>query len=127
MTLSEKQCIPCKGGVPSLKETRIAELLDELNNEDFKGQPYFSSSRDGNWTVERQNHPTADSHLFLFRQYDVPDFKQALGLVEVISEKAEEEGHHPEITFGWGFVQIRMWTHKIKGPVSYTHLRAHET
>jgi len=113
--LWEHRCVPCKGGVPPLKEARIVELLDELNGEDFKGMPYFSASREGSWTIERQNFPSADSHLFLFRQYEFPDFKQGLGLVEVISEKAEEEGHHPEITFGWGFVQIRMWTHKIEG------------
>ena len=112
--LWEHKCVPCKGGTPPLKQERIVELLDDLNNEEWKGAPYFSPSRKGEWTVERSG-TTMPTHLFLRRYYEFPDFKQALGLVEVISETAEEEGHHPDINFGWGYVEIQMWTHKIEG------------
>ena len=115
MGLLEKQCEPCKGGVPPLKDARIVELLDELNNEEFKGTAYFSASREGNWTVERNNFPTRGNQHYLYRHYVFPDFKQALGLVEVISEKAEEQGHHPDISFGYGYVDVQLWTHKING------------
>ena len=28
---------------------------------------------------------------------------------------SEEEGHHPDIEFGWGYVNITIFTHKIGG------------
>jgi pterin-4a-carbinolamine dehydratase len=28
---------------------------------------------------------------------------------------AEEQGHHPDICFGWGRVEVTVWTHKING------------
>ena len=29
----------------------------------------------------------------------------------------EEQGHHPEMTVGWGHVLVEIWTHKIDGLV----------
>ena len=28
---------------------------------------------------------------------------------------AEDEAHHPDITFGWGYATVSLYTHKIKG------------
>ena len=30
-------------------------------------------------------------------------------------EIAEQEGHHPDIWFGWGYAKIKIFTHAIKG------------
>jgi 4a-hydroxytetrahydrobiopterin dehydratase len=35
--------------------------------------------------------------------------------VNQVGELAEEQGHHPDICFGWGKVEITIWTHKIDG------------
>ena len=43
------------------------------------------------------------------------NFRQALGFVDRIGALAEDEGHHPNITFGWGYATISLHTHKIKG------------
>lgn len=32
-----------------------------------------------------------------------------------MAELAEAEGHHPDISFGWGYVTVVMQTKKIKG------------
>ena len=32
-----------------------------------------------------------------------------------MGELAEAEGHHPDISFGWGYVTVMMQTKKIKG------------
>lgn len=32
-----------------------------------------------------------------------------------VGELAEEEGHHPDINFGWGYCRVSFHTHKIKG------------
>ena len=33
----------------------------------------------------------------------------------VVGALAEAEGHHPDITFGWGYCTVLFYTHKIKG------------
>jgi len=51
----------------------------------------------------------------LQRRFDFPDFKTTLAFVNRIGAIAEEEGHHPDISFGWGYCVVELYTHKIKG------------
>ena len=37
------------------------------------------------------------------------------GLNKILGKISEEEGHHPDINFGWGYVKINITTHAIKG------------
>jgi len=90
--LSEKHCIPCKGGVPPLKAEEIRRLSSQLE----KG-----------WTVVNNHH--------LEREYTFPDFQTALDFTNHIGRIAEEEAHHPDIALSWGRVKITLWTHKIDG------------
>jgi 4a-hydroxytetrahydrobiopterin dehydratase len=89
--LSEKQCIPCQGGVPPLPVEARKELLRALH---------------ADWTL------SADQNQ-LCREYKYKDYKSAWNLVNKISELAEEQWHHPDIQFGWGYLKIQVMTHKI--------------
>jgi 4a-hydroxytetrahydrobiopterin dehydratase len=89
--LSSKQCVPCRGGVPPLAGEEIQRLLAQLNG----------------WEVVREHH--------LKKNYGFKDFAEALTFVNRVGELAEEQGHHPDICFGWGKVEITIWTHKIDG------------
>lgn len=89
--LAQKNCIPCRGGVPPLAGEELAELAAEVPR----------------WTV-------VDSH-HIERKVTFPDFRQALAFTNMVGELAEEEGHHPDIYLAWGKVEIRIWTHKIDG------------
>src|SRR3569623_642225 len=42
-------------------------------------------------------------------------FAEALAYVNRVGALAEAEGHHPDITFGWGYCTVVLYTHKIKG------------
>ena len=35
--------------------------------------------------------------------------------VNEVGKISEEEGHHPDISFGWGYVIINITTHAIEG------------
>ncbi len=35
--------------------------------------------------------------------------------VNKVGQIAENEGHHPDILFGWGYARVKIFTHKIKG------------
>jgi 4a-hydroxytetrahydrobiopterin dehydratase len=89
--LSSKDCIPCRGGVPPLQSEEIAKLLPDLEG----------------WEVVNGHN--------LKKKYKFSDFREALGFVNRVGELAEEQGHHPDICFGWGSAEISIWTHKIDG------------
>ena len=89
--LSERQCVPCRGGVPPLKGEEIENLLRQLEG----------------WQVVNEHH--------LQRTYRFKDFRESLQFVNRVGELAEEQGHHPDICFGWGKADVTIWTHKIDG------------
>lgn len=90
--LAQKECVPCKGGVPSLTSQEILPLKDEIHKD---------------WEVVHLHH--------LHRKWETPDFKTALDFTNRIGEIAEREGHHPNIMLTWGMVEVDIWTHKIDG------------
>ena len=51
----------------------------------------------------------------LTRNYSFPDFQKALDFVNRVGIIAEEQGHHPDLRLGWGFVEVETWTHDAGG------------
>jgi glycerol uptake facilitator-like aquaporin len=45
----------------------------------------------------------------------VSDFAETLDYVNRVGTLAEQQGHHPDICFGWGKADVSVWTHKING------------
>ena len=89
--LADKQCIPCRGGIPPLTTDEIRPLARQLPD----------------WEVVDGHH--------LDRSYKFKDFREALEFTNRVGELAEEQGHHPDIYLAWGKVGIQLWTHKIDG------------
>jgi 4a-hydroxytetrahydrobiopterin dehydratase len=89
--LADKQCVPCKGGVPPLRGEEVKKLHAAVPQ----------------WTATHEHH--------LHREFGFPDFKQALQFVNRVGEIAENQGHHPDILLKWGKVEITLWTHSIDG------------
>jgi 4a-hydroxytetrahydrobiopterin dehydratase len=92
-TLADKTCIPCRGGVPPLTPQE-AEDLRAREAPDW-------ALRDDAARIER---------TFRFR-----DFGAAFGFVARAADLAEAEGHHPDISFGWGYATVSLRTKKIRG------------
>ena len=44
------------------------------------------------------------------------NFREALAFVQEVGELAETEGHHPDVSFGWGYATVSLSAKKIKGP-----------
>jgi 4a-hydroxytetrahydrobiopterin dehydratase len=49
------------------------------------------------------------------RTYRFSNFRDAFAFVREVAELAEAQGHHPDISFGWGYVTVSLQTKKIKG------------
>ena len=92
--LADRNCVPCRGGIPALKGGQLLEFVNQLPERSL-------------WSVVGEHHLT--------RTYKFPDFKTALAFVNRVGAVAEEQGHHPDILLAWGKAEITLWTHKIDG------------
>jgi len=91
-SLANKDCVPCKGGVPPLKGEELCKLAAQLG---------------GGWAVVNEHH--------LEKEYKFKNFREALAFTNRVGELAESVGHHPDIALAWGKVKLTVWTHKIGG------------
>lgn len=92
MALTAKTCTPCQGGIPPLSREEAERYLVEAPG----------------WTL-------LDDATKVKRNFKFKDFRSAMVFAWRVGELAEEEGHHPDITFGWGYCRIVFQTHKING------------
>jgi 4a-hydroxytetrahydrobiopterin dehydratase len=90
--LAGKTCVPCRGGVPPMARSEAERYLQEAPG----------------WAL-------MDAGKRIERKFTFRNFKEALALVNRVGALAEDEGHHPDITFGWGYATVSLHTHKIKG------------
>ena len=90
--LSGGHCTPCRGGIPPLSAREAAAYLEQLPD----------------WEL-------ADDARWIRRTFSFPDFAAAFAFVRQVADLAEREGHHPQITFGWGFCTVALQTLKIHG------------
>jgi 4a-hydroxytetrahydrobiopterin dehydratase len=90
--LAGKSCVPCRGGVPPMPKAEAESYLREASG----------------WAL-------MDDGKRIERKFAFKNFKEALAFVNQVGALAEEEGHHPDITFGWGNATVSLHTHKIKG------------
>ena len=91
-SLADKTCTPCRGGIPPLTPEEAAALHPQAPE----------------WTL-------MDDSQRIERTYKFRNFAQALHFVQHIGELAEAQGHHPDISFGWGYATVSLRTKKIKG------------
>ena len=49
------------------------------------------------------------------RTFTFKNFVEAQNFAVKVGNLAESENHHPDITYGWGFCTVLLYTHKING------------
>jgi 4a-hydroxytetrahydrobiopterin dehydratase len=90
--LAGLKCVACRGDTPAMSQEEMQSHLPVTPH----------------WTLGSE-----PSHLI--RQYRFDDFISAQNFAVKVGAVCEAEGHHAEITYGWGFCTVRFWTHKING------------
>ncbi len=90
--LADRTCEPCRGGTRPLCGEELKDLASDLG---------------GDWEVVGGHH--------LLKKYRFKDFAEALTFVNRVGAVAETEGHHPNVSFGWGYSELVIYTHAIDG------------
>ena len=90
--LNSLNCTPCSGRTPKLENDEISINLNKLSD----------------WSIN-------DEKEMLFKKFTFKTFNAALDFTNSIGDLAEKEGHHPDISLGWGYCLIMIHTHAIKG------------
>src|SRR5262245_45361390 len=90
--LAQKTCTPCRGGIPPLTRDEAAALQTHTPD----------------WEL-------SDAARRIERAFRFGNFREALAFVGEVGELAEREGHHPDVSFGWGYATVSLQTKKIKG------------
>jgi 4a-hydroxytetrahydrobiopterin dehydratase len=92
MQLAEQKCFPCERGAAAMTEDEAKGRLTEVPD----------------WTL-------TDDGRHLERRFKLNDFMSVVRFIERIAHVSEEQGHHPDICFGWGYCNVTFQTHAAKG------------
>ena len=93
--LTEKKCVPCEGGA-------VPFDINEIHK--------YQKKVDGWKIVQNEN-----KIFFLEKKFTFENFLKSQNFVNKVGKISEEEGHHPDIMFGWGYAKINITTHAIEG------------
>jgi len=90
MSLREKRCVPCEGGVEPLSKAETKRLLAQVDG----------------WKEKDRK---------LRKTVTFPDFRAAMAFLGKVADLAESEGHHPDFCVHYNRVDFTLWTHAILG------------
>ena len=93
--LSKKKCIACDGNIPPFDISEIHRYLKKVDGWDVKSDK--------------------DKIYYLIKEFKFKNFLESQNFINKVGEIAEKEGHHPDISFGWGYAKVKIFTHSIKG------------
>ena len=93
--LHNKKCIACDGSIPAFDVEEIHKYLKKVDG----------------WDV-LQNQ---EKNYYIEKNFKFSDYIESEKFVISVGKIAENEGHHPDISFGWGYAKIKISTHAIKG------------
>jgi len=93
--LFKKKCKPCEGGVMPFDTSQIH---------------LYQKKVDG-WDIVKNEK----NIFFLEKNFKFKNFLESQKFINDVGRLSENEGHHPEITFGWGYAKICITTHAIEG------------
>ena len=93
--LLNKKCVPCEGGVTPFDISEIHKYQKKING----------------WNVIKNEKNV----YFLEKKFNFKNFLESQKFVNLVGKISEDEGHHPDIIFGWGYAKVNITTHAIEG------------
>ena len=93
--LYKKKCVACDGSIPAFDLYEIHKYLRKIDGWDVKNN-------------QEKSH-------YLIKEFKFKNFIESQNFVNKVGNLAEIENHHPDISFGWGYCRVKIFTHAIKG------------
>jgi len=93
--LSKKKCVPCEGGILPFDISEIHKYQKKIDG----------------WEVSQNNKKI----YFLEKNFIFKNFIDSNNFINKVGKISDEESHHPDISFGWGYAKIIITTHAIEG------------
>ena len=93
--LLNKKCVPCEGGILPFDISEIHKYQKKVDG----------------WNVSANENKI----YYLEKKFTFKNFINSKNFINKVGEISEEEGHHPDISFGWGYAKIIITTHAIAG------------
>ena len=93
--LLNKKCVPCEGGILPFDISEIHKYQKKVDG----------------WDVKKNDKEI----YYLAKNFRFKDFKNSQNFINKVCEISENENHHPDILFGWGYAKISITTHAIEG------------
>ena len=92
MSLEEKRCVACEGGVKPLPLREVQDLLKKVSS----------------WEAN-------ENHSLISRRFTFKNFYQTMSFVNAVAWIANQENHHPDLEVGYNYCVVKYATHSIKG------------
>ena len=93
--LYKKKCGACDGNTIPYDTSEIHKYLKKVDG----------------WNVKSND----DKNYYLEKNFMFKNFIESQEFINKVGSIAEQEGHHPDIYFGWGYAKVKIFTHAIKG------------
>ena len=93
--LINKKCVPCEGGVLPFDISKIHEYQKKVDG----------------WEVIKNDKKI----YFLQKIFKFKNFTDSQNFINKVAQISENEDHHPDLSFGWGYAEIKITTHAIEG------------
>jgi len=93
--LTKKKCAPCEGGVLPFDTYEIHKYQKKVDG----------------WDILKNEKKI----FYLYKKYNFKNFLESQNFINKVGGISENEGHHPDISFGWGYAEIKITTHAIEG------------
>ena len=93
--LLNKKCVPCEGGILPFDIREIHKYQKKVDG----------------WNIKENEK----KKYFLEKDFKFKNFINSQQFINKVGEISENENHHPDISFGWGYAKIIITTHAIEG------------
>jgi 4a-hydroxytetrahydrobiopterin dehydratase len=90
--LTNKHCVPCEGGVDTIKREAAEQMLADL--------PGWELSDDGK---------------MISRRFEFKGFFRTMSFINAMAWVVNNENHHPDFSAGYNYCDVGFTTHAIDG------------
>ena len=93
--LLNKNCVSCEGGIQPFDISEIHKYQKKVDG----------------WILKKN-----EKKIYLLeKNFVFKNFIKSQNFITKVGEISEQENHHPDILFGWGYAKILITTHAIEG------------